>query len=366
MADNSTIELLSVELWEEIFEYFSPMDLRYSFHRINRKIDLIIDRTVLYLNFGKQGTYNYFMRNILPAMNVDNVRSLKFRENNEIKHFFSNISLNSLAQLRLLSFGQMYCFNNNFLIFWNQLSSLKYLQSLEIIYWGNVGPSNCVNEKKFIIRSIFNNDCCPLLKSFIISTTGSHQGGYTLPSLMATTKTTNIQNLSLDTLTFDDLIKLLHAMQNVKSFRIDYELCYDDRSNVQHESMIIYRPLLTNCISLHMKLSDDIKFEHVEYLLKHASNLKKLFIWGWYHLLDAMKWEIILSTCCQKLIRFHLICTGPTFNHNFDQTCDDFEKICPTRRFWLERNVTISFDEDVSAHDYNSDVVVRFNIEKKV
>ncbi|CAF4870209.1 unnamed protein product, partial [Rotaria socialis] len=160
----------------------------------------------------KQGTHNYFMKNILPSMNVDNARSLKFRENNE------------------------------------------YLQSLEIIYWGNMGPSNCVNEKKFIIRAIFNNDCYPLLKFFIISTTGSDQGGYTIPSLMATTKTTNIQNLSVDTLTFDDLFKLLPAMQNVKSFRIDYKLCYDDRSNIQHESMIIYKPLVTHCISLYMKL----------------------------------------------------------------------------------------------------------------
>ena len=64
----------------------------------------------------------------------------------------------------------MYSFNDNSFTFWNQLSSLKYLQSLKIIFWGNhVGPDNIIEEKEFIIRSIFNKDYCPLLKSLTIN-----------------------------------------------------------------------------------------------------------------------------------------------------------------------------------------------------
>ncbi|CAF3662063.1 unnamed protein product [Rotaria sordida] len=361
----STIELLSVELWQELFEYFTPNDLWYSFHDLNRKINAIIDQTILYLNFTKQGTYRYFVKNILTLMNVVNVRSLKFNKSNEIRHFFSKISLNSLVQLRVLSLDFMYSFDGNSFTFWKQLSSLKYLQSLKIIFWASSGSVNCCDEKKYIIRSIFNNNYCPSLKSFMITTGGIQQGRLTIPSLISTTTTTNIQNLSINSLTFNDLIKLLPAMQNVKSFCIDYDLRYDNWSNEQQQSMVIDIPLLPKCIDMNLKLSDDITFEHVEYLLKHTQNLKKLFMWGWYHLFDAMKWEFLLSMYCSKLIKFHLICSGPIWSDEFDQIIDNFQQIYPTRLFWIERNITIS-DDDVSGHDYRSDIAVEFNIKNKV
>ncbi|CAF3696075.1 unnamed protein product [Rotaria sordida] len=361
----STIELLSVELWQELFEYFTPNDLWYSFRDLNRKINAIINQTILYLNFTKQGTYRYFVKNILILMNVVNVRSLKFNKSNEIRHFFSKISLNSLVQLRVLSLDFMYSFDDNSFTFWKQLSSLKYLQSLKIIFWASSGSVNCCDEKKYIIRSIFNNNYCPSLKSFIITTGGIQQGRLTIPSLISTTTTTNIQNLSINSLTFNDLIKLLPAMQNVKSFRIDYNLKYDNWSNEQQQSMVIDIPLLPKCIDMNLKLSDDITFEHVEYLLKHTQNLKKLFMWGWYHLFDAMKWELLLSIYCSKLIKFHLICSGPIWSDEFDQIIDNFQQIYPTRLFWIERNITIS-DDDVSGHDYRSDIAVEFNIKNKV
>ncbi|CAF3698267.1 unnamed protein product [Rotaria sp. Silwood1] len=260
----------------------------------------------------------------------------------------------------------MYSFNDNLFTFWNQLSSLKYLQSLEIIFCGFSEVGNCVEEKKYIIHSIFNKDYCPSLKSFIISTCGTQQGTSTITSLITTTKTTNIQHVSIDQLTFNDLIKLLPALQNVKSFCTDYLLLDDNISNEQYQSFIIAMSLLPKCNQLHVKLSDDITFEHVEYLLKQTSNLKKLFMWGWYHLLDAKKWESLLSIYCMKLINFQLICTGPIFDDNFDQAIDDFQQICQATSFWFERNVTISDDEDFSAHDYRTDVNVQFNIKNKV
>ena len=73
--------------------------------------------------------------------------------------------------------------------------------------------------------------------------------------------------------------------------------------------MTIAMPLLPKCIRLHLKLSHDVMFEHVEYLLKQTPNLKDLFLWGWYHLLDAKKWKLLLSVYCPKLIKLELICT---------------------------------------------------------
>jgi hypothetical protein len=192
---SNIIELLSVELWREIFEYFNSNELWYSFRGLNRKIDAILDQTTLHLDFNKKGSYGYFMKNVLPTMNVVNIRSLKFHKANAIHHFFSIYSLNSLVQLRLLSLDFMYSFNDNSFTFWHQLLSLKYLRSLKIIFWGITAPNNCIEEKEFIIRSIFNKDYCPLLKSFNINTSGSHRWNVTIPSLIPTTKATSIECL---------------------------------------------------------------------------------------------------------------------------------------------------------------------------
>jgi hypothetical protein len=364
---HTVIELFSVELWREVFDYLNTNDLWYSFRGLNRRIDAIIDQTttILHLNFKKRGSYRYFMIHILSSINVDNVQSLKFQDAKEIRHFFSKYSLNSLDQLRLLSLTSILSFNDNFFIFWRQLSSLKYLQFLKIMFWDNFGLNNCIEEKEFIIRSIFNRYFCPSLKSFVICTGGRQKWPPTIPSLITTTKTTNIKYLSIDSLTYNDLIKLLPALQNIKSFRIDYELHYDNESNEQlHQEMSITMPLMLQCIRLHLKLSDKITFECIEYLLKHAPNLKDLFLWGWYHLLNARKWELLLSMYCPKLIKFELICTGRIGDHDFDQAIHDFEQEYQTISFWLERNVTIT-DEVLSGHNYRYEAVVRFNIKKK-
>ncbi|CAF2515352.1 unnamed protein product [Rotaria sp. Silwood2] len=68
---------------------------------------------------------------------------------------------------------------------------------------------------------------------------------------------------------------------------------------------------------------------------------------------------------CPNLIKFHLICIGPIFSDDFDQTIDNFEQIHLTILFSLERNVTI-LDDDMSDYDYRSDIVVQFNIKNKV
>ncbi len=104
-------------------------------------------------------------------------------------------------------------------------------------------------------------------------------------------------------------------------------------------------------------------FEHVEYILKQTPNLKDLFLWGWYHLLNAKKLENLLSVQCPNLVKLELVCTGLIGEDNFDQAIDNFEQDCKTSAFWLERNITIE-DEDRSGHDYRADIVIQFNIRK--
>ncbi len=127
--------------------------------------------------------------------------------------------------------------------------------------------------------------------------------------------------------------------------------------------MAIAIPLLSKCIRMHLKLSDDMIFEHVEYILKQTPNLKDLFLWGWYHLFNAKKLENLLSMQCPNLVKLELVCTGPIWDDNFDQAIDNFEQDYKTSAFWLERNITIG-DADRSGHDYRSDITIQFNIKK--
>ncbi|CAF1639504.1 unnamed protein product, partial [Didymodactylos carnosus] len=227
---------------------------------LNKKIDGIIDQTQLHLNFEKEGNYDYFIKNIQSSINGANLQSLKLQKANEIKHFFSIYSLSSLIQLRLLSLNFMYSSNDNSFKFWNQLSSLKYLRSLKIIFLPNDSDS-VIEEREFIILSIFNQDFCPLLTCFIIDTYGTSRLKAKIPSLIKTTKITNIKYFSIDCWTFSDLIKLLSGLQNIKSFCTQHELSYDEEFNEYHK-MTIAMPLMLKCIKLNLSLSDDITFEH--------------------------------------------------------------------------------------------------------
>ncbi len=86
-------------------------------------------------------------------------------------------------------------------------------------------------------------------------------------------------------------------------------------------------------------------FTHVEYLLKLTPNVKNLFLWGGDDLLDAKKWEMLLSIQCQRLLELEFVCTGPMYDFGFDQEIHNFKQECKTIPFWIERNVLIPFSE---------------------
>ena len=257
----------------------------------------------------------------------------------------------------------MFSFNDNTFVFWNQLSSLKYLQSLKIQSLDKDGRGNSIEEMEFIIHSIFNKSFCPLLKSFIISTDRIDKYIFTIPSLIQTTRITNIKYFLIDELTFSDLIKLFPALKNVQSLNISYQFDFEKISNQQLQNMSKPVPLLPKCVQMHLNLVDHINFEHIEYLLKHTPNLKDLFLWSnRYHLLNANKWESLLSLQCPKWIKFELRCVGYDDDNNYERISKHFEKIYVKKPFWLERN-TILYYEAFSDDDYYH-TVIKFNIKK--
>ena len=214
-------------------------------------------------------------------------------------------SLALLVQLRTLVLTHMFAFDNDLFTFWKQLSSLRYLLSLKIEFRHNFERrGNCCAELNFLVYSIFNKDYCPLLKAFSITTGGTEQGGTTIPLLTATTKSTNIRYLSIDRLTFNDLIKLLPAVPMVRFVSINYSLDCEDQFNEQkHLNTTFPIPLMSKCVRLFIKTYDGMQMDHVEFLLKQTPHLKDLYLWGWWHLLDAKKWQLLLSTYCPSVIK---------------------------------------------------------------
>jgi hypothetical protein len=114
---------------------------------------------------------------------------------------------------------------------------------------------------------------------------------------------------------------------------------------------------------MQLKLSNNMKFEHVEYILKQTPNLRELHICGSYNLISVNnKWELLLSVQCPKLVTSELVCTGLILDYTFDKAVDDFKQECATQ-FWLERNVTIIHSKTFSVYSYCSSMV-QFNTKK--
>ena len=360
------IEVAPVELWREVFEYFDLFGLWYSFRGLNRRIDGILDHIPLHLHLSRRETYAWFMKNIHPtiaATNVANIRSLSLHASTEIEHFFSMYPLGSLVQLRRLSLTFIFSFNDPTFQFWNQVASLKHLQFLHIGYWGDGEHDNCIEEKEFIIRSIFNQHFCPALQSFSINTSGTQKCKPTIPSLIPTRRVTNLRYLSIDSLTFHDLTKLLPALKNIKCLRITYQLCKDEKFSGKPAE--VHLSPLPQCLQLELKLDKELTFEHVEYLLTRTPNLKSLFLWGWCHLTDANKWEALLATHCPKLVKLDLICTSDVCEEIFDEAMEHFQDECRASSYWQQRKVTVTDEKDRSGHDYRTDLSVEFDLRKK-
>ena len=351
------IEQIPVELWHEIFEYFDLHGLWYSFRRLNRRINAIIDQTPLHLMLRRRRGFVRYKENILRSMNPANVLSLVLDDGTESLQFFSILPLGSFVQLRTLTLEYMRCFDDPNFTFWKQLSVMKHLYYLRIICCSYLPPKNYVREQQFFIRSIFNHGFCPGLRSFLIHIYENRKKKLSIPSLLPSTKAIELRHFAIDYLAFNDLITLLPGMGNIKSFCVDLRLS-EDRE-------LITKPLpddtslLPECRHLKLKFNRNLSFRHLEYLLAQTPKLESLFLWGWSQLANLKKWSLIFSKHCLKLTSFKLTCTCEALSNAVDRT----EKECRTNSFWLERNVVTTYTE-MSDSGKLLELVVQFDIRK--
>ena len=362
---NTGIERIPVELWHEIFQYFYVHDLWNCFRCLNRRIDAIIDQTSLHMSFSRSCWLSDFIENIHPSINPANVQSLFMRTPDEITEFFSIYSLKSLTQLRRLSLEYMFTLENSTFQLWKELASLKYLQSLKVTFWPRRALEDAVGDQEFLISSLGKHDFYPALNSFEIATCGSRTPRTITPPLIPATKTTNLRHVSIDCLTFSDLIALFPAMQDIESIRISRQVWADEESIKSPPAIATH--LLSKCKRLPIELEEKLAFEHVEYLLRCIPNLKMLSLTGPRHFIDAKKWERLLSKYCQRQMAFHFISIGQMTDESFRNVLLDFKADCYASSFWLERSVALVIDQSnrLSARDYRADFVVGFDFRKQ-
>ena len=359
---STVIEDIPVELWHEIFQYVDLHGLCVSFRRLNGRIDAILDQIPLDLSFRRRGAYGEYARNIHRFIDVENVRSLRLQQPNDIRLFFSIHQLSSFVRLRSLHLLWMFSVDDPTFQFWNQLSSLKYLESLRVSFSKSSSRCTSTDQKKYLICSVFVRGLFPGLQRFSVDAGSTYGGAIAIPSLNPMTKAMKLQYLTIDRLTFNDLMILLPAIENILSLRIDGDLEKDEK--LMGKLPEIDRPLLYKCLHLKLKLDDSLTFEHVEYLLGQTPNLKSLFLWGWSHLTDPKKWQWVLLKYCPQLLKLELICTGHIYDEIFYNAGNHFEQECRTNPFWLRRK-TATNDSDRSSRDYCADFTVQFDIRKK-
>ena len=358
---STVIEQIPVELWHEIFQYVDLHGLCNSFRRLNGRIDAILDQTPLDLSFRRRGAFAEYVRNIHRSIDVENVRSLWLQQPKEIRHFFSIHQLSSFVRLRSLHLLWMFSVDDPTFEFWNQLSSLKYLESLTVSFSKSSSQCTSADQTKYLICSVFSRGLFPALQRFSVDAGSTYVGAITIPSLNPKTKSMHLQYLTIDRLTFNDLMILLPVIENILSLRIVKDLEKNEKSMGKLPK--IDTPLLSKCLNLALKLDNDLTFEHVEYLLGQTPNLKSLFLWGWSHLADPKKWQWVLSKYCPQLLKLELICTGHIYDEIFYNAGNRFEHECGTNPFWLRRK-TATDDSDRSSRDYRADFTVQFDIRK--
>lgn len=342
----TVIEDAPVELWRELFEYFDASDLWFSVRGLNRRIDAILDRTPLDLKLRQRGKYAQFMKTIHLSMNAANVRSLSLHATEDIKHFFSFHPLGALVQLRSLHLSDMFPLNDPSFQSWKPLSSLKDLRSLKVIFSKNSNSKIAFKEKDFLIRSLFEPDFYPALRRFSVEIRDSTKSNPTIRSLNPTATTINLRYLSIDTLTFHDLVKLLPALGNIKSLCISVELCTNDKPTEKLPKA--NTPLLPKCLRLDMKFGHNLTFERVEYLLEQTPNVECLIIESWSQLIDANEWESLLSTRCPELMKLQFVSLGFIGDRIFGRAMFDFEEECDVSLFWLQHGVEVAHVLDKS------------------
>ena len=152
---------------------------------------------------------------------------------------------------------------------------------------------------------------------------------------------TNIQHLTIRSMSYDDFLLIAPTIAQVKSISIGL---IDSMPAVVSSSSNTSVTELCYCKRLSLKLVDTITFDQVKNILKYTLQLKQLTVFsrGTSLIRTGEEWQLLLQQQCTKLIKFELF---SSLQSSYRQM---YRRITPVQStfktaFWVERNTKSGF-----------------------
>lgn len=317
------LELLSNELFLDIFEYFSSIDLLRSFFNLNQRLNnlIYIHLQTHCLDFQSctKTTFDSICQQILPSI-TDQITSLRLSDDDntpeQIARFFSyKLSFSYFSHLRSLSLNQIYSFNSIQSIV-EQLPQLLHLTHLNLtryyIIYNEIYDINIINRIRYLSK----------LTHCHLDITQDSECCFCTPSIQLS----SIQYLSIPYLecTVKQLINFIHFLENLYFL---YAHIYD-QSTIEHFSTIRYSTIKI----LHLQFQGS--YDVLKNLLQTFPNLSKLRIIIKSGYFNGYQWQNLIETYLPdlKILQFKMSCSCP-----YDNQLDEIFKSFSTS-FWIEQH----------------------------
>ena len=323
-----SLEILSNELFLEIFEYLSTVHLFQSFSTLNLRLTNLLTLHFQTHGFNLQSSSKYHFDRIcgdyLPSI-LDRITSLRLSDDddtpNQINHFFSlGVSFRSLIYLKSLSIHRFSSFN-----YWktilNELHHLPHLIHLTIT------RHIILFNEEYDIEII---DCINRLSNLVfchLDITNDSECCFSTPAIHST----SLKYLSLPYLecTSQQLVTFIQHTTNLQTLV----------TRVSNPVKIL--PSLPVCsfpLMKTLKLTFDGSFESIRNLLSIMPNLVHLKINILSSYINGYQWEDLISNHLSHLTTFHMKMS--TFTITKDSRDEEINKILQSfqNSFWLEEH----------------------------
>lgn len=356
------LEDFSVEVFVEIFQRLSVLELLHSFYNLNFRLNTIIEQhTPVKFDFWQitDGEHLIF-EEFIQKLNLRQVNSLDIDlhgQRNPILERFQSI-FPSFTCIRLLRIFNISDADSELIINLLSCISSSFIQ-LKTIAIGYKHPSDCTN-----CIHIFQKILAPALLltslqhvTFICSYCSTVEDERALYNegfpVVNNNQSTNIKYLQLKK--FYLPTSLLTVLQNLQSLDLENVQCLLNNSVINAGDI-----KLLNLVKLRLsyQYSFSLNFEWIRVILKLMPNLQSISMKTCSKdFEDGEEWSQILQLHCSKLMKFYL--EMYTEGSQIDLTT--VETTFGGNSYWQQRSVQFNDEvmEDFDGHYYRYLIVVR-------
>ncbi|CAF1191305.1 unnamed protein product [Didymodactylos carnosus] len=323
----ATLEILSNELFLEIFDYLSPTEIFSTFHNLNSRIDRLLSLQSIRIDLKtvEKPDFMDYCEHFIPTC-YDRIKYLQLCNN----HKENFISLFCQLFPNMDKFSTLH----TLILIKPTVDKLLHLlpQLSTLIRLVIIGKQE--NKQENEICSLIFNDKMLSLKSCTLSFFNQlHMDGICV---------SNIEYLKISMLKLETMFHLFHYIPNIKTLNVTIST-YDETSVPSPSGYQKLAMLVQNLTNLTLEVSHFSTFEPIELLLKNLVQLQRLsYICsdaiGLEHI-DSERWKSILVRL-YILKKFHL-----SIKTHIATTFENILASFQTNVF-IHRQWYFAFDED--------------------